>query len=54
VEIGRKLALSAAVVAAAIVLARVLRSPTLDLADLLAMLFVLVRIWGQVSLPGRT
>jgi curved DNA-binding protein CbpA len=54
VEIGRKLALSAAVVAGAIVLARVLRSPTLDLADLLAMLFVLVRIWGQVSLPGRT
>ena len=54
VEIGRKLALSAAVVAAALILARVLRSPTLDLADLLAMLFVLMRIWGQVSSLGRT
>jgi len=54
VEIGRKLALSAAVVAAALIVARVLRSPTLDLADLLAMLFVLMRIWGQVSSLGRT
>ena len=54
VEIGRKLALSAAVVAAALILARVLRSPTLDLADLLAMLFVLMRIWGQMSSLGRT
>src|SRR5437879_3454582 len=49
VEISRKLALSAAVVAAALVLARVLRNPTLDLADLVAMLFVLLRIWGQAS-----
>lgn len=53
-ELGRKLALSAAVVAVALVLVRVLRSPTLDLADLLAMLFVLLRIWGQASLSGRT
>ncbi len=52
-EIGRKVALSAAVVAAALVLARVLRSPTLDLADLLAMLFVLLRIWGQASPSDR-
>ena len=54
VEIGRKLALSAAVVTVALILARVLRSPTLDLADLLAMVFVLTRIWGQVSSLGRT
>jgi hypothetical protein len=47
------MALSAAVVVAALALARVLRSPTLDLADLLAMIVLLMRIWSQVSLPGR-
>jgi hypothetical protein len=35
-------------------LARILRSPALDLADLIAMLLVLLRIWGQVSTLGRT
>ncbi len=50
---ARKVALSAAVVVAALALARVLRSPALDLADLLAMIVLLMRIWSQVSLPGR-
>jgi hypothetical protein len=50
---ARKVALSAAVVVAALAVARVLRSPTLDLADLLAMIVLLMRIWSQVSLPGR-
>jgi DnaJ domain len=50
---ARKAALSAAVVVAALAVARVLRSPTLDLADLLAMIVLLMRIWSQVSLPGR-
>lgn len=51
--LARKVMLSAAVVIAALALARVLRSPTLDLADLVAMVFLLMRIWSQVSLPGR-
>ena len=51
--LARKVMLSAAVVAGALVLARFLRSPTLDLADLLAMVVLLFRIWNQVSLPGR-
>lgn len=51
--LARKVALSVAVVASALVLARFLRSPTLDLADLGVMAWLLVRIWNQVSLPGR-
>lgn len=51
--LARKVILSVAVVTAALALARVLRSPTLDLADLIAMIVLLMRIWGQVSLPGR-
>jgi hypothetical protein len=51
--LARKVVLSVAVVIAALALARVLRSPTLDLADLIAMIFLLMRIWSQVSLPGR-
>jgi len=50
---ARKVVLSVVVVTAALALARVLRSPTLDLADLLAMIVLLMRIWTQVSLPGR-
>lgn len=53
VGVARKVALSIAVVASALVLARFLRSPTLDLADLAVMAWLLVRIWNQVSLPGR-
>lgn len=51
--LARKAVLSVAVVASALVLARFLRSPTLDLADLLVMAWLLIRIWNQVSLPGR-
>ena len=51
--VARKVALSVAVVTVALALARVLKSPTLDLADLFAMIFLLMRIWNQVSLPGR-
>lgn len=50
--LARKIALSVAVVSSALVLARFLRSPTLDLADLLVMAWLLIRIWNQVSLPG--
>jgi DnaJ-like protein len=51
---ARKVILTIAVVTAGLMLARVLRSPTLDLADLIAMVVVLLRIWGQVSTLGRT
>lgn len=51
--LARKVALSVAVVSSALVLARFLRSPTLDLADLAVMAWALVRIWNQASLPGR-
>ncbi len=51
--LARKVALSVAVVVGALVLARFLRSPTLDLADLVAMIVLLLRIWNQASLPGR-
>lgn len=50
---ARRVALSVAVVASALVVARFLRSPTLDLADLAVMAWLLIRIWNQVSLPGR-
>ena len=53
VGLARKVALSVAVVSSALVLARFLRSPTLDLADLAIMAWALVRIWNQASLPGR-
>ncbi len=51
--LARKVALSVAVVVGALVLARFLRSPTLDLADLVAMVVLLLRIWNQASVPGR-
>jgi len=50
----RKVLLTVAVVITGLILARVLRNPALDLADLIAMLLVLLRIWGQVSTLGRT
>jgi curved DNA-binding protein CbpA len=53
VGMARKVALSIAVVASALALARFLRSPTLDLADLAVMAWFLFRIWNQASLPGR-
>lgn len=51
---ARKVILTVAVVITGLILARVLRNPALDLADLIAMLLVLLRIWGQVSTLGRT
>ena len=50
----RKVLLTVAVVITGLILARVLRNPALDFADLIAMLLVLLRIWGQVSTLGRT
>src|SRR5215831_12771184 len=52
--VTRKAILTIAVVTVGLMLARFLRSPTLDLADLIAMVVVLLRIWGQVSTLGRT
>jgi DnaJ-class molecular chaperone len=49
-----KVLLSAAVIAAGLIVARLLRSPTLDLADLLVLVFALLRIWRQVSSLERT
>ncbi|HXX37046.1 MAG TPA: DnaJ domain-containing protein [bacterium] len=48
----RKLVMSIAVVAAAMMLARLLENPILSLADLAAMVGVLLRIWGQVAILG--
>ncbi|HLJ58403.1 MAG TPA: J domain-containing protein [bacterium] len=48
----RKLMLSAAVIAAGMVLARLLENPVLSLADLAAMVGVLLRIWSQVAVLG--
>jgi hypothetical protein len=48
----RKVMLSAGVVAAGMVLARVLENPVLGLADLVAMVGVLLRIWSQVAMLG--
>jgi DnaJ domain len=48
---GRKVVLSAATVAVALTVARVLRTPALDAADLVVMLVVLIRIWNQASVP---
>jgi len=44
--------MSIAVVAAAMMLARLLENPILSLADLAAMVGVLLRIWGQVAILG--
>ena len=49
-----KVLLSAVVIVAGLMVARILRSPTLDLADLLVMIFALLRIWRQVSSFGST
>ena len=48
-----KVLLSAVVIVAGLAVARLLRSPTLDLADLLAMVLFLLQIWRQVSPAGR-
>jgi hypothetical protein len=46
--------LSAIVVVVGMVVARLLKNPVLDLADLLAMILVLLRIWNQVTaIRGR-
>jgi len=53
-EFLRKLMLTAAVVAAGMTLARLLENPMLSLADLVAMVAVLLRIWSQTAvLRGR-
>jgi len=48
-----KILLSAVVVMVGVMLARLLKSPALDLADLIGMIFLLLRIWQQVAVPGR-
>ncbi len=49
-----KLMLTAAVVGAGMMLARLLENPALTLADLVAMVVVLLRIWGQAAMSrGR-
>ena len=49
-SIGRQ----AVVVGAGMMLARLLENPALSLADLVAMVVVLLRIWSQVALTrGR-
>ena len=48
-----KVLLSAVVIVIGLALARLLRSPTLDLADLLGMILLLLQIWRQVSPAGR-
>ncbi len=49
----RKALLSAIVIVAGTMIARVLKNPVLDLADLVAMIVVLLRIWGQVAAVAR-
>jgi len=44
-----KVLLSAVVVVVGIMFARLLKNPVLDLADLIGMIVVLLRIWGQVA-----
>ncbi len=44
-----KVLLSAIVVVVGIMIARFLKNPVFDLADLLAMIFFLLRIWSQVA-----
>lgn len=49
-----KVVLSAVVVLVGLMLVRLLKNPVLDLADLLTMIFVLLRIWNQVeAVRGR-
>jgi curved DNA-binding protein CbpA len=48
-----KVLLSFVVVVVGLMLARFLRSPTLDLADLIGMVLVLLRIWRQVAAMGE-
>ncbi len=46
--------LSAIVVVVGLMIARLVKNPALDLADLLGMVMMLLRIWGQFTLPrGR-
>jgi curved DNA-binding protein CbpA len=47
-----KVLLSAAVIVVALMIARLLKNPILDLADLLTLIFVLLRIWNQVAAVG--
>ncbi len=47
-----KVLLSAVVVVVGMMLARVLENPALDVADLVAMVVVLLRIWSQVAAIG--
>lgn len=48
-----KVLLSAIVVVVGTMIARLLENPALDLADLVAMIVVLLRIWGQAAAFGR-
>ena len=49
-----KVLLSAIVVVVGMMIARFLKNPVLDLADLLAMILLLLRIWSQVAaIRGR-
>lgn len=48
-----KVLLSFVVIVVGLMLARLLKSPTLDLADLIGMILVLLRIWRQVAVLGR-
>lgn len=47
-----KVLLSAVVVVVALMIARLLKNPILDLADFLTLIFVLLRIWNQVAAVG--
>ena len=47
-----KVLLSAVVIVVAVMIARLLKNPVLDLADLLTLIFVLLRIWNQVAAVG--
>lgn len=51
--LAAKVLLSAIVVGAAMVIARLIENPALDLADLAAMVVLLLRIWPQVLPRGR-
>jgi curved DNA-binding protein CbpA len=48
-----KVLLSAVVVVVGMMIARLLENPALDLADLVAAIVVLLRIWGQVAAVGK-
>jgi curved DNA-binding protein CbpA len=51
--LAAKVLLSAVVVGAAMMIARLIENPALDLADLAAMVVLLLRIWPQVLPRGR-